>query len=297
MISRTCRPTELPSASMRAPTQLKQIGIVVSPMAKQFDARFCFRLGVSGSMGYSMLRALAKKLFVGSPLEPFARWADCALTGNKNYLYDTQTFEVMRRVLGPDSCFVDVGCHKGDILREAMKLAPYGTHWAFEPLPHLFADLQARFPKVNLFNVALSDHAGTAEFAHVVSAPALSGLQHRRDDRRAVQQIKVRTETLDSILGSHRADMIKVDVEGAELHVLRGAMQAIRRNRPVIVFEHGFGGADSYGHTPEQVFDLLADCGLILSTMERWLQKDRALSRDQFCERFYTGADYYFIAS
>jgi FkbM family methyltransferase len=243
-----------------------------------------------------MLRALAKKVFVGSPLEPFARWADFVLTGNKNYLYDPQTFEVMRRVLGPDSCFVDVGCNKGDILREAVKVAPYGTHWAFEPLPHLFADLQATFPKVNLFNVALSDRIGTSEFAHVVSAPALSGFQHRRDDSRAVQQITVRTETLDGVLGSNRADMIKIDVEGAELLVLRGAMQTIAGNKPVIVFEHGLGGADSYGHKPEHVYDLLADCGLSLSTMKRWLQNDQALSRDQFCERFYTGADYFFMA-
>jgi FkbM family methyltransferase len=243
-----------------------------------------------------MFRALAKKIFVGSPLEPFARWADYALTGNKNYIYDPQTFEVMRRVLRPDSCFVDVGCNRGDILREAIKVAPHGTHWGFEPIPDLFVDLQTRFSNVNLFNVALSDRTGTAEFAHDVSAPALSGFHHRPDGRRGVRQIVVRTETLDSVLGSHRVDMIKIDVEGAELLVFRGATHIITRSKPVIVFEHGLGGADSYGHKPEQVFDLLVECGLSLSTMERWLQNGQILSRDQFCERFYTGADYYFIA-
>jgi hypothetical protein len=56
--------------------------------------------------------------------------------------------------------------------------------------------------------------------------------------------------------------MIKIDVEGAELLLIRGARETIAKNKPVIVFEHGLGGADSYGHTPEQVFDLLIDCGL-----------------------------------
>jgi FkbM family methyltransferase len=249
-----------------------------------------------------MFRHLARKVFVGSPLEPFARWADCILTGNKSYFYDNQTFEVMRRVLGAHSCFVDVGCHKGVMLREAIKFAPDGTHWGFEPLPRLFADLQAAFPKVNLFNVALSDRTGTAQFAHVISAPELSGLQHRADGR-AFQQITVRTETLDSVLGSEHVDMIKVDVEGAELLVFCGGIRTITRNRPVIVFKHGLanlvaleGGADFYGQKPEHVFDLLADCDLRLSTMKRWLQHRHSFSRDQFSGRFYALADYMYIA-
>jgi hypothetical protein len=65
---------------------------------------------------------------IGSPLEPFARWAFYQATGNKaaiiNQLYDRQTFEVIRRVLKRDSCFVDVGCHTGEILRQAVALAP-----------------------------------------------------------------------------------------------------------------------------------------------------------------------------
>lgn len=50
-------------------------------------------------------------------------------------LYDQQTVEVMRLVLENNSNCVDVGCHKGEILDEVIKLAPEGLHFAFEPLP------------------------------------------------------------------------------------------------------------------------------------------------------------------
>jgi hypothetical protein len=103
------------------------------------------------------LRNAVKKVVVGSPLGPLARWAYHTATGNEDYVYNRQTFEVMRRVLKSDSCFVDVGCHTGEILRQAIALAPNGQYWAFEPLPHLFKNLKIEFPCANVFNVALSE--------------------------------------------------------------------------------------------------------------------------------------------
>jgi FkbM family methyltransferase len=241
------------------------------------------------------IRNAVKKVVIGSPLEPFARWADYRFAGNKNWLYDRQTLEVMRRVLKRDSCFVDVGAHKGDILRHAIALAPEGTHWAFEPLPHLFDKLKSAFSG-NIFNIALSDKSGEVTFNHILDMPARSGMSRTpMDAGHEVQTFSVKTETLDSIV-TGRVDLIKIDVEGAELLVLRGAKETITRNKPVIVFEHGLGGADSYGHSPEQVFDLLTECGMKLSTMTRWLASDPPLSRDQFCNHFRTGKDFYFIA-
>jgi len=247
------------------------------------------------------VRQSIKKVVIGSPLEPLSRWAYYRITGdktgNRNWQYDRQTFEVMRRVLKCDSCFVDIGAHTGQILRQAIALAPDGQHWAFEPLPHLFKNLKVDFPSANVFNVALSDNPGVIEFNHIPDMPARSGMNRTpMDAGHDVEKIPVNKKTMDSIV-TGRVDMIKIDVEGAELLVFRGARETISRNKPVIVFEHGLGGADSYGHTPEQVFDLLTDCGMKLSTMVRWLSAAQSLARDQFCNLFYTGKDFYFIAS
>lgn len=46
---------------------------------------------------------------------------------------------------------------------------------------------------------------------------------------------------------------MKIDVEGSELQVLRGAARVIRRDQPVIVFEDGRGAADLCGTRPDDV--------------------------------------------
>ena len=66
--------------------------------------------------------------------------------------------------------------------------------------------------------------------------------------------------------------LIKIDVEGADLPVLKGAVKLLERQKPVTLFEHGIGGSDFYGTLPEHVFDLFQGCGMRLFTMRKWLQ-------------------------
>jgi FkbM family methyltransferase len=168
-------------------------------------------------------------------------------------------------VLREDSCALDVGAHRGSVLAEIVRLAPRGRHHAFEPLPVLAAELRARFPDVTVHELALSDTAGDAEFQHVVTDPGYSGLRRRRyDDPGArVEPIRVTTARLDDVLDPEApVHFVKVDVEGAELQVFRGARRTLARWRPWVVFEHGLGAADHYGTTPAMVHALLAECGL-----------------------------------
>ena len=225
---------------------------------------------------------------------------------NCGQIYDVQTIEVMQRILRHDSNVADVGCHSGEILHEMLKLAPNGHHLAFEPLPNMFAMLEEKFGgnrHVSLFNLALSDVAGTVEFQHVVSNPAYSGLRARAYDRpdEIVEKIDVKSARLDELVPESMClDFIKIDVEGAELQVLKGAVETIARCRPVIVFEHGLGGSDYYGTTPEQVYTLLVDAlGLGCFLMSDWLATDgaRSLGKQAFCDEFYRGSNYYFMAA
>ncbi len=217
-----------------------------------------------------------------------------------NQEYDRQTVALMNRVLRKDSSGVDVGCHTGDLLKEILRAAPDGTHWAFEPLPGLCQRLLELYPHVNVHNVALSDRAEETSFQHVIDSPGYSGLRRRDYDRpdRVVEEIKVRSELLDNIIPENcPIHFLKVDVEGAELQVFRGAIRTIRRNKPVIVFEHGLGAANHYGTRPEDVYDLLTgQCGMRVSLMEDWLKGLGPLERAEFVDQFHRGKNFYFMA-
>ena len=166
--------------------------------------------------------------------------------------------------LKPDSHCIDVGAHTGTVLTEMIRLAPLGRHVAFEPLPHLAAGLRATFPGVDVREVALSDRAGRTTFTHVRSNPAYSGFRRRSyPGAEDVEEIEVVTGALDDCLPSDLCPaVIKIDVEGAEAEVLRGAMRTMSTHRPLVLFEHGVGGADHYGTTSTEVYGLLGGCGL-----------------------------------
>lgn len=162
--------------------------------------------------------------------------------------------------LAPDANCIDVGAHRGDVLRDMLRIAPNGRHIAYEPIPELAAALAAEFPGADVRNAALSDSAGETSFVHVRSNPAYSGFRERAyPGKEQLEQLTVRTERLDDVLpGDYVPAFVKVDVEGAELQVFRGMAETLARHRPVVFFEHGQGAADRYGTTSSEVHDLLA---------------------------------------
>lgn len=214
--------------------------------------------------------------------------------------YDRELDELMRRVLRRDCNCVDVGCYRGEVLRQILKLAPGGTHFAFEPVRENHAYLARQFPSARIFNIALSDCSGQANFQHVIDRPARSGLLKVEypDRNQEVREISVTVDTLDAVIPMGvRIDFIKIDVEGAELAVLRGGRKLIGRYRPMVVFEHGHERAHTYGATPENIYDLLAgELGLQISLMKYWLRGHGDLSRDEFCRRVYDKLDFCFLA-
>jgi len=168
---------------------------------------------------------------------------------------------VLATVLRADSNAIDVGANTGAVLESIVHIAPAGHHIAYEPIPELHEDLLRRFPGVDVRQAALYDSAGTVSFSHNLEQPAYSGLRQRSDvdtSRDGLRQISVATERLDDVLEEGYAPtLIKIDVEGAELGVLRGAVETLHRHRPVVLFEHGVGGADLYDARPTDLFDLL----------------------------------------
>jgi FkbM family methyltransferase len=180
-----------------------------------------------------------------------------------------------------------------------IQLSPRGTHLAFEPIPAMAESLRREFPGARVYDLALSDVSGEATFRHVLNRPAYSGLKERSYPQAEVQieVIPVRTVRLDELIPPDwPVRLIKVDVEGAELQVFRGAERTLRDHRPFVVFEHTRGAAEYYGTRPEMVYDLLArSCGLRISLLRSWLSGGAALSGGEFAEEFETTRNFYFL--
>jgi FkbM family methyltransferase len=253
-----------------------------------------------------MLKGI-KRLIRKSPLGPLVKriYRLCfppqlGKLQTQNAKYDQETSAVMWRVLRPDSCCIDVGAHGGSILREMTQISPLGTHFAFEPLPHLAAHLQNAFPGVRVYEAAVSDHTGTAQFVYVENAPVYSGLQQRIYDRPdpVLKPITVNVVQLDDVIPNEQSvAFIKLDIEGGEFHALLGAARTVHRCRPVIVFEAGPKSTGHYGVGPEEVYRFIAkQFGYHLSTMQRWLASQPPYSETEFCQNWHSGPDFYFIA-
>src|SRR5262245_391373 len=217
----------------------------------------------------------------------------------KDDRYDEETAEVMRRTLRPGTIGVDVGAHSGVFLRQMFALAPDHRHVAVEPLPHMAARLRRDFPDAHVVEAALSDRPGTATFYHLVNAAAESGLRRidAHGDASMVEELSVRVMRLDDVIGpSDAVAFVKIDTEGAELPVIRGAAATIRRCRPVIVFETGSRSTPHYGIGPDDIFAAIAELGIQLSTMRRWLDGHGPLTPEAFRRAFCQTTDFYFIA-
>ncbi len=202
---------------------------------------------------------------------------------------------LMEEVLEPDSDCLDVGAHAGSVLREMTRVAPGGRHVAWEPLPKFAARLRKAYPGVEVREAALSDENGESEFAHVLTDPGWSGFVHRPTPAGGrVETIRVRTERLDDALPAGvEPAFIKIDVEGAEERVLRGAVETLRLYRPLIAFEHGLGSADHYGTTPAAIHRLLAgELGYTLFGLDG----DGPYDEPRFGEVFATGERVNFAA-
>lgn len=214
--------------------------------------------------------------------------------------YDRLTVAVMERVLGPASNCIDIGASAGVLLKQIVRLAPRGNHFAFEPLPRFYRTLVQRFPDVRVHNVALSDAAAeSTPFQYVASNPAYSGLRRRRYERpdERIEEIAVRTARLDEFIPRDvPIHLVKIDVEGGEFQVLRGGAETLRRDRPFVIFEFGMGAADCYGVEPEDMYGLLSGYGLQVSLMPDWLSGKRPLEELEFAAEFRDCRNYYFLA-
>ncbi len=133
------------------------------------------------------------------------------------------------------SAIWDIGAHVGLFSLVASRAVQHaGRVFSFEPLPRNLRYLQCHLAinavnNVSVLPYAVSDVSGTRRFRSAASS--LEG-SIAEDGNTSVHVVSI-----DDVVGSRLAappDLLKVDVEGAEAHVLKGGAETIARNKPVI---------------------------------------------------------------
>jgi FkbM family methyltransferase len=185
----------------------------------------------------------------------------------------------------------DIGAEYGlYTLTFASRVGPRGRVLTFEPLPGPRAFITRTTRLLGARNVEVhGDALGDSERAGQMSLPSRKGLPvHGRafladdadglgpnDEFDRERRLPVHVSTLDATLeraGVDRLDLVKIDVEGFEPAVLRGASASIRRFRPKLMVEIEDRHLRKFGADAVEVVDLMARHGYRMWTVQhdRW---------------------------
>lgn len=168
---------------------------------------------------------------------------------------------LVRRCLDEGSVFYDIGANVGWYTTLALShLRGRGFVCAFEPNPAAYRMLVAsvaRYQNVKTYPMALSDRDGQ----HVLYVPACGDMASMRPQVDACRQVACHVDRLARLVAAEALpypDLIKLDVEGAELSVLRGAEALLGQARaPVILFEYPALTSPAFGYRADTLLTFI----------------------------------------
>ena len=189
-------------------------------------------------------------IFYDSPIPPLMSAVSVLRTlGNKVYQHafpiyrpvyaaykayaDRAERKVLRQILVPGAVAVDAGANIGIYSQFLARcVGPTGAVYSFEPAPENFERLRAAargFPNMHIVQAAVGERTGQADLylSDTLNVDHRSYLTHGSERR------IVRTEMIaldDYFKPGQRVDLIKMDVQGYELHALRGAGRVLADN-------------------------------------------------------------------
>ena len=204
---------------------------------------------------------------------------------------DEVELEILSTLIGKGQCAADVGANYGLYTKFLSAMAgPGGSVHSFEPIEKTFRALHHNVKRFGLGNVttyklALSDKSGSAhmEVPRYESGGENLYEAHISEDSKKEGE-EVQTDTLDQVLNGVKLDFIKCDVEGHELQVMKGAVEHLKSDRPLLMLEIN-AGLESRSSQP--LLDFLADLGY-----RPFIPGPEGIS---VIDQKYSGVNYFFL--
>jgi FkbM family methyltransferase len=183
--------------------------------------------------------------------------------------FDPNEFAFLDRYLQPGMTLIDAGANEGVYtIFAARKVGAEGTVWAFEPSrrerDRLQRNLELNRLAAKVFPQALAEKTSQAELS-------VAGYEHEGqntlggfsfDTTELARKEVVEAATLDEVVASEnppRINVMKIDIEGAELRMLQGAYETLRHYRPILMFEVMDEALQRQGSSREALLDYLRE--------------------------------------
>ena len=164
---------------------------------------------------------------------------------------DEKELQLLKKIIIPETDTIDIGVYRGVYSYEMAKYSKM-VH-AFEPNPIIFKDIELNLGKIikniNLYNFALSDKENKVllkvpirnknydksnyeEYFQMGRATI-----HEQNIMGDIETFEIKSKKLDNFTFSNRISFIKIDVEGHEMSVIKGAENTIKQYKPTLLVE------------------------------------------------------------
>ena len=230
---------------------LKNEGILCIP----FDRYIVIKDRAEYERAYSLLSDDYSK-------KTFSAVLNTMITGDNSYLRevleDNEFFCLPEFRHTSGATFLDAGAYVGDTLERFIWSCGgiFNKAFCFEPgikpfqamckrVDRLKAEWNLDDGQIFCINAGLGDQNGSVSFQYSDKQPTSSFVNAKSTDG-----VIVPMHTVDEFASKHsvKIDFIKVDIEGYEMHMLKGAVKTIRRDNPLL--------AVSVYHTPEHLYEI-----------------------------------------
>ena len=222
-------------------------------------------------------------------------WAD-------NVFDDAVLKKIIKEKLSNSGSGVDIGAADGLFIGLMSKANANEKHLAVEIQPKKVAKLkQTLNANVIVSESCLSDTEEDVSFQISVQNTGYSGLVVTKASvnigNTEYISLKTKTVKLDTIIPKEilNIKIIKIDVEGAELKVIKGGAETLKKHKPILLFEccsHIFDNND----TPDELYAILTDMDYKIYSTSMFVNKQLNISKEYFIEAVTKGYHSFFIA-
>ena len=218
-------------------------------------------LVISGSVLFNNSYSFGQKI----------RWLGLLVKTKRNQRMMRLAAAIMAKSNANEPVIIDIGANVGLFTTAFMAAArPPKLVLAIEPSNYVFAILKivtAKLDRVRCRKLALSHESGEVQLKTPIkkSGALRVGLSHIGDGDKMTAFVEtVQTKRLDDLLTAEsipQVDIVKIDVEGAEQHVINGAQNLINKTKPIWFIELVQGRADNFNGSASDIFQQFIDAG------------------------------------